>query len=127
MITGTDIGTGCMLLYPRGQLAVSQQDEKLLSNGALNFSVRPLDQSCLPAGKTARGCGGMNAELEGNMMREKKKKTKAQADKKLSAPTIMEGADIFDAKQALRESNEAPIGWCLQDEAKSLRLISNLL
>jgi hypothetical protein len=69
----------------------------------------------------------MNAELEGNMMREKKKKTKAEADKKLFAPTIMEGANIFDAKQALRNSNEAPIGWYLQDEVKSLRLISDLL
>ena len=116
-----------MLLYARGRLAVRQQDKKLLSNGALNFSVRPLDQSCLPAGKTARSCGGMNAELEGNMMREKKKKTNAEAGKKLSVYSYMEGAHIFDAKQALRESNEAPIGWYLQDEAKSLRLISNLL
>jgi hypothetical protein len=69
----------------------------------------------------------MNAELQGNMMREKNKKTKAEADKKRSASTIMEGADIFDATQALRDSNEAPIGWYLQDEAKSLRLIGKLL
>ncbi len=61
------------------------------------------------------------------MMREKKKKIEGEMDKKLSAPTILEGADIFDAKQALRDSNEASIGWYLQDEAKSLKLISNLL
>ena len=60
-------------------------------------------------------------------MREEKKKPKAEADKKLSAPTIMEGADIFDARQALRHGNEAPIGWYLQDEAKKLRFISNSL
>jgi|tagenome__1003787_1003787.scaffolds.fasta_scaffold20906288_2 hypothetical protein len=44
-----------------------------------------------------------------------------------NAPSIMEGADVFDANEALREGNARPIGWYLADAAASLPTIADLL
>jgi hypothetical protein len=47
--------------------------------------------------------------------------------KNVSRTTVYEGADVFDARQALSNGEERPIGWYLQDAAQGLTRISDLL
>lgn len=47
--------------------------------------------------------------------------------KRLSKPTSFPPADVFDAKEALRNGEERPIGWYLEDAAENLSRISDCL
>jgi hypothetical protein len=47
--------------------------------------------------------------------------------KNVTRKTVYEGADVFDARQALSNGQERPIGWYLQDAAEGLTRISDLL
>ena len=63
-------------------------------------------------------------------MDKNKKKTTAKVEankEQWVARNIMDGADVSDAKQALHGGNEGPVGWYLQDAAKILTRIANLL
>src|SRR6516162_5839857 len=46
---------------------------------------------------------------------------------KTSKPTSFPPADVFDAKEALRNGEERPIGWYLEDAAEILSRISDCL
>ena len=47
--------------------------------------------------------------------------------KKTSKPTGSPPADVFEAKQALRNGEEHPVGWYLEDATEILSIISDCL